>query len=110
MSQAQWQQTIPGLAQFSKELVWFNPLNPNSLRLTKYGLAAIPQKEYKSHTIKLAKIIKPGHYLLLERAMSAPYYIKKIDQLYVFDEQVAVMLMLHAGDLETCLTNMLRYR
>ena len=110
MSQAQWQQTIPSLAQFSKELIWFNPLNPNSLRLTKYGLAAIPQKEYKSHTIKLDKIIKPGHYLLLERAMSAPYYIKKIDQIYVFDEQVAVMLMLHAGDLETCLTNMLRYR
>ena len=110
VSQAQWQQTIPSLAQFSKELVWFNPLNPNSLRLTKYGLAAIPQKDYTYHTIKLAKIIKPGHYLLLERAMPAPYFIKKIDQLYVFDEQVAVMLMLHAGDLETCLTNMLQYR
>ena len=110
MSQAHWQQTIPALAQFSKELVWFNPLNPNSLRLTKYGLAAIQQNEYKYHTINLAKIIKPGHYLLLERAMPAPYFIKKIDQLYVFDEQVAVMLMLHAGDLETCLTNMLQYR
>jgi hypothetical protein len=110
VSQAQWQQQIPGLAQFSKELVWFNPTNPNSLRLTKYGLAAIPRNEYKYHTIKLANIIKPGHYLLLERAMPAPYFIKKIDQLYVFDEQVAIMLTLHAGDLETCLTNMLTYR
>ena len=110
VSQAQWQQTIPSLAQFSKELIWFNPLNPNSLRLTKYGFAAISKKEYPYHTIKLDKIIKPGHYLLLERTMSAPYFIKKIDQIYVFDEQVAVMLMLHSGDLETCLTNMLRYR
>ena len=110
MSQAQWQQTIPSLAQFSKELVWFNPLNPNSLRLTKYGLAAIPRNEYKSHTINLVEKIKPGHYLLLERAMPAPYYIKKMDQIYVFDEQVAIMLTLHAGDLATCLSNMLKYR
>ena len=110
MSQAQWQETIPSLGQFSKELVWFNPLNPNSLRLTKYGLAAIPKDQYKYHIIMLAKIIKPGHYLLLERAMPAPYYIKKIDQIYVFDEQVAIMLTLHAGDLETCLSNLLKYR
>lgn len=110
MSQEHWQQTIPALAQFSKELIWFNPLNPNSLRLTKYGLSAIPRDEYKFQIIKLDKIIKPGHYLLLERAMPAPYFIKKIDQIYVFDEQVAVMLMLHAGDLETCLSNMLKYR
>ena len=33
-----------------------------------------------------------------------------MDQIYVYDEQIAVMLTLHAGDLETCLTNMLRYR
>ena len=110
MSQAHWQQTIPALAQFSKELVWFNPTNPQSLRLTKYGLAAIPRKEYQSHTINLAERIRPGHYLLLERAMPAPYYIKKLDQIYVFDEQTAIMLNLHAGDLQTCLTNMLTYR
>ena len=110
MSQAQWQQTIPALGQFSKELVWFNPLNPNSLRLTKYGLAAIPRKEYQSHTINLVEKIRPGHYLLLERAMPAPYYIKKMDQIYVFDEQTAIMLTLHAGDLQTCLTNLITYR
>lgn len=110
MSQAHWQQQVPALAQFSKELIWFNPLNPNSLRLTKYGLKAIPDKEFKYHKISLAEPIKPGHYLLLERAMPAPYYIKKMDQIYVFDEQVAVMLTLHAGDLHTCLTNMLTYR
>lgn len=110
MSQAHWQQKIPSLGQFSKELVWFNPLNPKSLRLTKYGLAAIPQNEYKYHTIKLDKIILPRHYLLLERAMPAPYFIKKVDQIYVFDEQTAVMLMLHSGDLETCLSNMINYR
>ena len=110
MSQEHWQQQIPGLAQFSKELIWFNPINPKSLRLTKYGLAAIPKKEFKSHTINLVEKIKPGHYLLLERAMPAPYYIKKLDQIYVFDEQTAIMLTLHAGDLQTCLTNMLTYR
>jgi hypothetical protein len=110
VSQEHWQQQIPGLAQFTKELVWFNPTNPRSLRLTKYGLAAIPRKEYKSHTINLAEKIKPSHYLLLERAMPAPYYIKKMDQIYVFDEQVAIMLTLHAGDLQTCLSNMLKYR
>jgi hypothetical protein len=109
VSQAHWQQQIPALAQFSKELVWFNPLNSNSLRLTKYGLAAIPRKEYQAHTINLAEKIKPGHYLLLERAMPAPYYIKKMDQIYVYDEQVAIMLTLHAGDLGTYLTNLLTY-
>ena len=110
MSQAHWQQQIPSLAQFSKELVWFNPLNPNSLRLTKYGLAAIPRNEYKYHTINLVEKIRPGHYLLLERAMPAPYYVKKMDQIYVFDEQTAIMLTLHAGDLQTCLTNLITYR
>jgi hypothetical protein len=109
VSQAHWQQKIPSLGKFSKELVWFNPLNPNSLRLTKYGLAAIPKKEYQSHIINLAEKIRPVHYLLLERAMPAPYYIKKMDQIYVYDEQVAIMLTLHAGDLGTYLTNLLTY-
>ena len=110
MSQEHWQQQIPSLGQFSKELIWFNPLNPKSLRLTKYGLAAIPRKEYRYHTINLVEKIKPGHYLLLERAMPAPYYIKKMDQIYVYDEQTAIMLTLHAGDLQTCLTNLITYR
>ena len=110
MLQEQWQQQIPSLAQFSKELIWWNPLNPNSLRLTKYGLKAIPEDKFKYHTINLAKKILPGHYLLLERAMPAPFYIKKTDQIYVFDEQVAIMLTLHAGDLQTCLSNLLKYR
>lgn len=108
-SQAYWQATISSLTPLTPNFVWWNPLNKNSLRLTKAGLAIIPKKDFKYHTINVGAKLLPAHFLLLERAMPAPYYIKKLDQLYVFDETVAIMLTLHAGDLGSCLSNMLKY-
>lgn len=86
---------------------WRNPTNPNSLRLTTYGLSFFTKNlKQQTYTIKLdADAIKNKHLLQLERLFTAPYYIKNT-ALVVFSEQDAIMLQLHAGDLSTYLDNL----
>lgn len=107
-SQAYWQERLNGNDQKSST-IWWNVTNHHSLRLTKVGLALAGRSDIKFHTVNLQEKIKPRHFLLLERTMPAPYYIKKLDQVYVMDETVAIMLTLHAGDLDTCLSNLFKY-
>lgn len=106
-SQAHWQQQLKQLRLLSKTDIWWNPTNQHSLRLTKLAIGFIPNSEY--YIVDLASKIIPRHFILLERGMSSPYYIKKLDQLYVFDQTVAIMLTLHSGDLDTCLSNLINY-
>ena len=106
-SQAYWQNKLTLLHPLSKTDIWWNPTNPHSLRLTKLAISYIPISEY--YTVDLASKIIPRHFILMERGMSQPYYIKKLDQLFVFDQTVAIMLTLHSGDLDTCLSNLINY-
>ena len=90
--------------------LWFNPLNHASLRLTKFGLQmASARAGLTNYVVGLDTKILPRHFLLLERACRSPYYIKKLNELVVFDEQTAVMIELHAGDFTAYFTNQQQY-
>lgn len=104
--QLSWQKKFA--AELDPNLIWWNPTNHDSLRLNKVG-AKIAKNTLESYLIKISTQLKPKHLLLLERGMPAPYYIEKHDRLEVFDQTVATMLTLHAGDLDTYLTNLLTY-
>lgn len=85
---------------------WFNPLNQFSLRLTFEGYKQAAKCGIKFHKITLTGMILPKQMLQLERLFKSPYYIQQLKVLYVTDEQDAVMLQLHGGDLNTYLDNL----
>jgi hypothetical protein len=118
-SQAHWSQVIldrvtkAGFAVPADRIreLWYNPLNPQSLRLTKFGLQiATVRADMITYLVDLDVKILPKHFLLLERACASPYYVKKLDELIVFDQQTAVMIQLHAGDFDAYFSNTLKYR
>jgi hypothetical protein len=41
--------------------------------------------------------------------LSVPYFIPQLTDIIVFDQTVATMLTLHAGDLDTYLSNLSKY-
>jgi hypothetical protein len=85
---------------------WRNPTNPNSLRLTVFGHKYFTTKLNRtSHKIKLAEPIKLKHLLQLERLFQEPYYLTN-EFICVLGDQDAVMLQLHAGDLDQYLDNL----
>ena len=117
-SQAHWSQVIlkgvgrTGFAVPAERIreLWFNPLNPHSLRLTKFGLQiATVKADLTTYAVDLDVKILPKHFLLLEKACASPYYVKKLDELLVFDQKTAVMIQLHAGDFDAYFSNTLRY-
>lgn len=86
---------------------WRNPTNHNSLRLTNPGLKFF-ETHLKQQTYSIAldaNSIKNKHLLQLERLFTAPYFVKNT-ALVVFSEQDAIMLNLHAGDLNAYLDNL----
>ena len=86
---------------------WQNPLNQFSLRLTHTGYKWLQKNsKWKFHEIELVEKIMPRQMLQLERLLTSPYFIRKLDLLYVHSEQDAVMLQLHGGDLNTYLDNL----
>lgn len=91
--------------------LWFNPLNPHSLRLTKFGLQiATARAELANYAVDLDVKILPRHFLLLEKACTSPYYVMKLDRLVVFDQETAVMIQLHAGNFDAYFSSILKYR
>ena len=89
---------------------WFNPLNRTSLRLTEFGhRIAAGLARLDNFRVDLDSKIKPKHFLLFEKACVSPYYVKKLDQLVVFDQETAVMIQLHAGNFDAYFKNRLNY-
>lgn len=88
---------------------WQNPISKTSLRLTKAGhdcLVNFLQLESYSVRIKseqLGKNLKI--FLLLDRHISTPFYIKRIDTIVFFGERDLIMLQLMDGNLDQYLEN-----
>jgi hypothetical protein len=97
----------PNLFEEMIKIWWRNPTNHNSLRLTNFGLKFFKDNlKQKTYSIKLEEnSIKSKHLLQLERLFTAPYFVKNTE-LIVFGEQDAIMLQLHAGDLNAYLDNL----
>lgn len=85
---------------------WRNPTNPDSLRLSYIGFRFFTKVlGNPHHIIELASPLKSKHLLQLERLFSDPYYINNQD-IIVLGEQDAIMLQLHAGNLDQYLENL----
>lgn len=89
---------------------WHNPINPYSLRLTHGAWALFNDKmqeesKFKFYKFELETKILPKTLLQLERHFTAPYYIKTLKTLYVCGETEAMMLGLHANNLQNYLDN-----
>ena len=86
---------------------WYNPINPASLRLTRNGYNWI--KKYTTiptYRVDIQDRILPKQLLQLERLLASPYMLLRYDRIELLDETTAVMLQLHAGDLNTYLQNL----
>ena len=85
---------------------WYNPTNPKSLRLTKTVFNAIRQHNHiKFHKFELPASILPKTLVQLERIFTEPYFILNLTTIYVHSESDAMMLMLHANNLQQYLDN-----
>lgn len=93
---------------YNPRYLWFrNPTNHRSLRLT-----ALAWKHWKLHgdieffDIELKDTVTGRQLLQLEKLFNAPYYLKGNFNILVIDQQDAVMLQLHAGNLGQYLDNL----
>ena len=87
---------------------WTNPLNEESLRLSRSGFQWVKDcTSLPFWKVSIKTEMLPKTFLKLEKALSAPYYIDNLKSLTVFSEEDLIMIQLHAGDLETYLDNII---
>lgn len=84
---------------------WHNPLNKNSLRLTKNAYYMLDKAKVKTYKFQLPEKIKPKTFVQLERYFTSPYYILNASKIVVFGEVESMMLALHGSDLQQYLDN-----
>ena len=86
---------------------WFNPLNPDSLRLTRPAFNMLNKNpEIKNWQFKLPSSLVTRAYIQLEKHFTSPYYIPSHNSIYVFSEQDSIMLALHGSNLQQYLDNL----
>lgn len=85
---------------------WHNPINPNSLRLTRPAFNMLKQKkEIQTWKFDCREAIIPRTMLQLEKYFKSPYYIQNLKTIYVFDDREAMMIALHNNNLRQYLDN-----
>jgi hypothetical protein len=89
-----------------RAIVFFNPINHDSMRLTREGFVLLKQLKLKYYDFKLLSAILPRQLLQLERHIHHPYFVHNLSKISIFDEASAIMLQLHGGDLATYLKNL----
>lgn len=103
--------SIATLSESPRAVVFWNPTNHNSMRLTKFGILHLQTKlKIQAFNFKLDKPISPKVILQLERQLKHPYFIFHLKKIIVFDEATAIMLQLHGNDLETYLDNLEKHK
>ena len=84
---------------------WHNPVNKNSLRLTKNAYYMLDKAQAKTYKFQLPEKVKPKTFVQLERYFTSPYYILNSSKIVVFGETESMMLALHANNLQQYLDN-----
>jgi hypothetical protein len=83
---------------------WKNPTDPNSLRLSLAGLQFVKAVlKIQSYDFELTEELNNHHLLQLERQFKGMYYLLKRQKIIVFEEEEALMLTLHSGNLKAYL-------
>jgi hypothetical protein len=88
---------------------WHNPLNPDSLRLTKPAFNIL-QKQTKILCWKfnLDRAMLPKTLIQLEKYFTSPYYILTMKTIWVYGETETMMLALHGNNLQQYLDNQVK--
>jgi len=80
---------------------WHNPSNADSLRLHNLSYDVLAHnKQQKFYKFKLTHDILPKTLVQLERYFNEPYYIQNYKTIYIMGEREAMMLTLHANNLQ----------
>lgn len=83
---------------------WKNPTDDNSLRLSLQGLQLVKAIiKLQSYEFNLVEELTNQSLLQLERYLKGPYYLLKRQKIIVFEEEEALMLTLHSGNLKAYL-------
>lgn len=81
-------------------IIWRNPTNQDSLRLTRQGYKwAIETCKQTGYKFEIESTITNGALLNLERSIEAPYFIQDRKHISFLSERDAIMMELHAHDL-----------
>lgn len=87
-------------------IIWNNPKNPTSLRLSLSGYNfVVKELKINSYKFEVNPPLTNKNLLQLERYYTGMYFILA-NKFVVFDEQDASMLSLINGDLQTYLKNL----
>lgn len=84
---------------------WFNPTNPNSLRLTRPVYSMLIDANVPTFKFKLTEKYRPKTFVQLERYFTSPYYLLNAQTIVMFGETEAMMMALHANNLQQYLDN-----
>jgi hypothetical protein len=83
---------------------WKNPIDDASLRLSLQGLQLVKAVlKLQSYEFALPNELTNHGLLQLERYLKGPYYLLKRQKIIVFEEEEAMMLTLHSGNLKAYL-------
>ena len=93
------------LDRYSKEW-WWNFTDTQNLRLSNYGFKAIQTIQIPYYSIQLPEPLRNRTFIQMSRLLACPYYIKKLDLVYLLGEQESVLLKLHADNLQQYLDNL----
>lgn len=84
---------------------WYNPTNPQSLRLSLQGFNLVRRFDLPNWQFKLESNVLAKTYLQMERHFASPYYITN-RTVTVWGERESIMLALHGNNLQQYLDNL----
>lgn len=85
---------------------WKNPTDPVSLRLSLAGLQFVKAVlKLTAYDFVLPAELTNQNLLQLERQFKGMYYLLKREKIIVFEEEEALMIVLHGNDLVSYLNN-----
>ena len=84
-----------------KYIIWFNPLNSSSLRLSKEGYYYFANRAnfvFYNHNLK--NKLSPLNLVQMERHMKCPYYINNLTKVSLIEQSISMVLSLYDNDLQ----------
>jgi len=85
---------------------WWNHTDPKNLRLSMDGFKFVQLNKIPKYEIVLPQPLRNRTLIQMSRLLTCPYYIKKLDCVYLLGEQESVLLALHADNLQQYLDNL----
>lgn len=83
-----------------RQVIWFNPTEDSSLRLTHSGYNFFKKLGYKGYEINLEQQgLVNKHLLILERHFPGVYMLVNAKKIILFDEEYASLIILMNNDL-----------